>query len=484
MTMKALNLILRVYKLPCLLLLIFSCNSLEEEPEDFLSPNNYFNTATEADAVLTGAYHQLTNWNYYGRAFYNIVDLASDDATVGNFNTPRRVEIDFFTLGPDNGEIPKVWYQGYESILASNMVLDQLPNIQDDTQRLTEIEGQALFLRALNYFNLVRLYGAVPLVTNANLDLKSVSDKGRDPVEDVYAQIEQDLEMAQDKLPLRWDNAGVGRATQGAAKTLFAKVLLTQKRWAEAAAKAKEVIDLNEYMLIPDYADLWLVANQNGPEHIFSIQSKALVGVPGRLTLQLMPISAGGNGNVLPEVDLFNTFSDEDYRKEVSFVTEFVDEDGNVIPYPEWSVPQPHIGKYQDPGEPNNLSGGDTNTNWPVFRYAEVLLIYAEALNEANGGPTQEAYAAINQVRSRARLADVPPGLGQESFRETVLSERRFELCFEGKRWFDLVRWDIMVEALSDSRPNVREYHQLFPIPLSEVDVSREALEQNPGYNG
>ncbi len=265
---------------------------------------------------------------------------------------------------------------------------------------------------------------------------------------------------------------------------MFAKVLLTQKRWAEAAAKAKEVIDLNEYMLIPDYADLWLVANQNGPEHIFSIQSKALVDVPGRLTLQLMPISAGGNGNVLPEVDLFNTFSDEDYRKEVSFVTEFVDEDGNVIPYPEWSVPQPHIGKYQDPGEPNNLSGGDTNTNWPVFRYAEVLLIYAEALNEANGGPTEEAYVAINQVRNRAKLADVPPGLGQESFRETVLSERRFELCFEGKRWFDLVRWDIMVEALSDSRPNVREYHQLFPIPLSEVDVSREALEQNPGYSG
>ncbi len=201
--MKSFNPILRVYKLPGLFLLLLSCNSLEEKPEDFLSPNNYFNTATEADAVLTGAYHQLTNWNYYGRAFYNIVDLASDDATVGNFNTPRRVEIDFFTLGPDNGEIPKVWYQGYESILASNMVLDQLPNIQDDTQRLTEIEGQALFLRALNYFNLVRLYGAVPLVTNANLDLKSVSDKGRDPVEEVYAQIEQDLEMAQDKLPLR-----------------------------------------------------------------------------------------------------------------------------------------------------------------------------------------------------------------------------------------------------------------------------------------
>ncbi|MEQ9441780.1 MAG: RagB/SusD family nutrient uptake outer membrane protein [Cyclobacteriaceae bacterium] len=474
---------LLVYQLPCLLLCLFSCNSLEEEPQDFLSPNNYFNNAAEADAVLIGAYNKLTNWDYYGRAFYNIVGLASDDEIVGNYNTPRRVEIDFFTLGPDNGEIPKVWNQGYESILACNMVLDQLPNIDDNAEQLAQIEGQALFIRALNYFNLVRIYGAVPLVTGSNLDLQSVGDKSRDPIEAVYAQIEMDLEMAEDKLPLRWADSEVGRATRGAAKTLFSKVLLTEKKWPEAAAKAKEVIDLNEYILIPDYADLWLVANENGPEHIFSIQSKALVNVPGRLTLQLLPISAGGNGNVLPEVDLFNTFSDEDYRKEISFMTRFTDDDGNVVPYQEWSVPQPHIGKYKDAGEPNNLSGGDTNTNWPVFRYAEVLLIYAEALNEANGGPTPEAYEAINQIRTRAQLANIQPGLDQLTFRKAVLDERRFELCFEGKRWFDLVRWDMMVETLSESRPNVKEFHQLFPIPLSEIDVSGGALEQNPGYN-
>ena len=474
---------LLIYQLPALFLLLLSCSSLEEEPKDFLSPENYFNNAAEADAVLVGAYNRLTNWNYYGRAFYNIVGLASDDAVVGNFNTARRVEIDFFTLGPDNGEIPKIWNQGYESILASNMVLGQAPDIPDNADRIAQIEGQALFLRALNYFNLVRLYGAVPLVTDANLDLNGVADKTRDPVEDVYAQIVMDLEMAEDKLPQNWPEGEVGRATLGAAKTLYAKVLLTQQKWSEAAAKAKEVVDLNEYMLIPNYAELWLVKNQNGPEHIFSIQSKALVGVPGRLTKQLLPISGGGNGNVLPEVDFFNTFPDNDYRKEVTFMTEFVDVEGNVVPYTEWTVPQPHIGKYKDPGEPFNYNDNDTNTNWPVFRYAEVLLIYAEALNEANQGPPAEAYDAINQVRARAGLAELTPGLSQTAFREALLNERRFELCFEGKRWFDLVRWDMLVDTLSETRPNVREYHQLFPIPLSEIDISNGVLDQNPGYN-
>jgi len=479
--MKTFNRSLLVYPVSFLFTLLFSCNSLDERPLDFVAPENFFKDAAEADAVLIGAYNRLTNWNYYGRAFYNMEGLASDDQVVGNFGTARRVEIDFFTLGSDNGEIPKVWRQGYSSILGANMVLDRIVDIQDDPQKLAEIEGQALFLRALNYFNLVRMYGPLPLITDSDLDLDAVADNTRDPVEEVYAQIQQDLIRAEDMLPLQWPESQAGRATRGAAKTLYAKVLLTLGRWSEAASKAKEVIDLGEYILVPDYADLWLVVNQNGPEHIFSIQSSTAAGVPGRLSKQLLAISAGGNGNVLPEVELFDFYGDNDYRKEVSFHTEFVDAQGNVVPYQDWSVPQPHIGKYKDPGEGGNLAGSNTNTNWVVFRYAEVLLIYAEALNEAQG-PLAEAYEAINELRFRANLSDLDPGLDQEAFREAVRTERRLELSFEGKRWFDLVRWGTLVETLIESRPNVREFHQLFPIPQSEIDVSGGALEQNPGY--
>jgi len=479
--MKTFNRSLLEYQIPFLFLLLFSCNSLDERPNDFVSPENFFNTAAEADAVLIGAYNKLTNWNHYGRAFYNMVGLASDDQIVGNFNTARRVEIDFFTLGPDNGEIPKVWNEGYESILGANMVLDRIADIQDDPQKLTEIEGQALFLRALNYFNIVRMYGPAPLITDSRLDLGAVTTTTRNPVEELYTQIEQDLIRAEDMLPLQWPESQAGRATRGAAKTLYAKVLLTLGRWSEAASKAKEVIDLGEYMLVPDYADLWLVVNQNGPEHIFSIQSNTAAGIPGRLTKQLLPISNRGNGNVLPEVDFFDFYGDDDYRKEVSFHTEFVDEQGNVVPYQDWVVPQPHIGKFKDPGEGGNIDGSNTNTNWVVYRYAEVLLIYAEALNEAQG-PSAEAYEAINELRFRATLSDLDPNLDQVAFREAVRIERRLELSFEGKRWFDLVRWGTMVETLIESRPNVREFHNLFPVPQAEIDVSDGALEQNPGY--
>lgn len=465
-----------------ILILMTSCTSLDEKPEDFLSPENYFNNVTELDAVIIGAYNRLTDWDHYGRAFYNIVDLASDDAIVGNFNTARRVEIDFFTLGPENGEIPKVWNRSYESIKACNIVIDQSDKIQSDREKVEQVVGQALFLRALNYFNLVRLYGGVPLIIDSNLDLKSVGDISRSSVEEIYSQIENDLILAEEKLPVSFSDSGAGRATKGAAKTLNAKVLLTEEKWAQAASKAKEVIDLSVYSLVQDYADLWLVQNQNGPEHIFSIQSKALVGVPGRLTKQLLPISAGGNANVLPEVDFYNEFNDQDYRKEVTFMTEFVNDDGVTVPYTEWSVPQPHIGKYKDTGEPANLNGNDTNTNWPVFRYSEVLLIYAEALNEASQNPSSEAYEAINLVRRRAQLSDLQAGLGYEAFRNAVREERRFELCFEGKRWFDIIRWDVLVETLSASRPEVEPHNKLFPIPQEEIDVSNGIIQQNPGY--
>jgi len=287
--------------------------------------------------------------------------------------------------------------------------------------------------------------------------------------------------------------------------------LLQENHWADAARAAKAVIDSGRYSLVPNFADLWLIKNKNGPEHIYSIQFQ---GVKTNLfTDQSRPSGIGAESGInywYTTADFMKTFSNADARKQPTFLTQvtvgtktyfyqttyFTNSSGkpdSVIGFgdkrPRFPDPMPYYGKFYDANGSITVNSSRTDLNWPIYRYADVLLMYAEAENEADG-PTL-AYGAINQVRARARLPALA-GLSQDEFRDSVHQERSWELAFESKRLFDLKRWygktnptqPLFYEVLSQdpvAKIGVQPFKVFLPIPLSEIDLD-PALGQNPGY--
>jgi hypothetical protein len=346
--------------------------------------------------------------------------------------------------------------------------------------------GEARFLRALFYFNLVRLFGDVPLVTvpvSPDLTPEEIYPF-RAPVQDVYARIIEDLNVAAEKLPAKYPNTNdKGRATQGAAWGLLSKVYLTLQDWENARANAYKVIESNQYALHADYTDNFKEAKKNGIESVFEVQFYRKVTTENsQMVISGLPSIPGlftaGVEIMLPTEDLLESFDTNDYRYEATFFDEY------------WTYTfYPHIWKYwdQDAYKPSATSA--SGANFMMMRYSEVLLIYAEALNEASGGPTAEAYDAVNQVRARARngnssaLPDLT-GLNQDEFRKAVLNERRHEFVNEGQRWYDLVRTGTLIESVKRAKgdqANPTEFNYLFPIPQRERDINKN-LTQNPGY--
>ncbi|NVO20965.1 MAG: RagB/SusD family nutrient uptake outer membrane protein, partial [Bacteroidetes bacterium] len=303
-------------------------------------------------------------------------------------------------------------------------------------------------------------------------------------VSNIYGQVIEDLGNAVSRLPAKYPNAAdKGRATKGAALGLLSNVYLTQKVWDSAYANAQRVIDLGGYDLNSDFAANWKETNKNGKESVFEVQFyKNSTAENSQMVISGLPslpgVFSAGVELMLPTDDLYNSFEEGDYRKQATFFDNY------------WSYTfAPHIWKYWDQVayKPQNTS--QSGADFVVMRYAEVLLIYAEALNEANGGPTQEAYNAINKVRARARNgnATVLPdlaGLSQEQFRQAVLDERRHEFVNEGQRWYDLVRTGKLIEYVKRAKgdnANPSDFNTVFPIPQRELDINKN-LTQNKGY--
>src|SRR5690606_16378061 len=264
-----------------------------------------------------------------------------------------------------------------------------------------------------------------------------------------------------------------------------AKVYLTRKEWALAAEKSKEVIDSEEYALFDDFADVFNVATKNGREHIFSAQFKGFSNWNGNMLAStgaplVVPGINGSQADALrKEGGLYESYDEHDERLSVTFVTEMVSPvDGKLYTF------EPHFHKYFDPSAGGNV--GESSKNTPIIRYAEVLLIYAEALNELYG-PITEAYNALDEVRERAKiekLADISPDLTQDEFREAVFEERRKEFVYEYQRWFDLARRgpDYYVAKLhAAGKTNAKPKHVHFPIPQRELDLNPN-LRQHPDW--
>jgi starch-binding outer membrane protein, SusD/RagB family len=347
-----------------------------------------------------------------------------------------------------------------------------------DATLRTRLVNEAKFLRGLLYFNMVRLWGDLPLILNETGSLsKDAILVSRTPKEEIYKQIIADLTAAE-ALPNSFTGADAGRATAGAAKSILAKVYLTRQEWDKAAAKSLEVINgPYGYDLFENYADVFNVATKNGKEHIFSVQCKSNVNGQGnRLASSATPVGIAGvasAGTDEPEPSTYALFSADDKRRDVTFFTSLVSPTtGKAVNF------APRFFKYFDPAQIGNPT--ESAKNIPVIRFAEILLIYAEAVNEASGAGT-EAYAAINRVRKRAGLAALT-GLSKDQFREAVYTERRLELMFEFQRWFDLIRTKRMIAELKKvGKTNAAEKHYLHPIPQREMDLNPR-LVQNPGW--
>jgi starch-binding outer membrane protein, SusD/RagB family len=460
---------------------------LDLKPISSVTTDNFYQNANDIKNAVNGVYAAL-QLPGVSTSSYIFGDIRSDDSQpVASGSVTDQDEFDRFYIRTTNPFILARWNDSYRAISRCNAVLDRIGAIEMDPALKSRNTAEVKFVRALVYFNLVRTYGKVPLVLTEIKNPDAGYEYGRNEIAEVYMQIEKDLTEAAAALPLSYTGNDIGRVTQGAAKALLGKVLLTEKKYSEAAAKLKEVITSNAYQLLPNYADVFRVSNKNNKESVFEIQFRSGgVGEGNPWPNSFAPensgnavIPFGGDGNNQPTPDMVNAYEPSDARKAVTVATSYVNAGGQTIPYY-------HVRKYVDVPATKN----DNGNNIPVIRYADVLLMYAEALNEVGYQGNGEAMFYLNEVRKRANLTprtatDLP---NQDAFRLAIEHERRVELAFEGHRWFDLVRTGraiVVMNSKKDMFGLVRQINlndMVFPLPQSQVDINRGKIVQNDGY--
>ncbi len=467
-----------------------SCHDfLEEHPDDRVATSNYYTTEADAFSAVNAIYAQLnaqsgdTFGGVYHSNFWITIGLASDEMLNNQVGNVDADQLSTFTYSPQNGIVADVWKQHYKAIWLANIAIEKIPAIDMDETLRDRLVNEAKFLRGLLYFNLVRMYGKIPLILQfENAPLYP----GVAEVEEVYAQIILDLTDAQNLPQDQTD--GRGRATWGAAKSILAKVYLTRGEYDKCAALCLEVIQSNKYELWENYADVFKMVNRGGKESIFTVGFGDAGGAiifweGGQFHVRLIPtmlmtahVTTNTLGWQVPSQALADSYEPGDERKAVSVFDEFnetVRGESYNIPFDKF-----YFRKYWDVDDEDEFTNTTCKQDFPVIRYSDVLLMYAEALNAQNG-PTAEAYDAINAVRNRAGLDDLS-GLSKDEFLDAVLQERKVELAAEGHRWFDLVRTNkletLVPAAKAGVTPASRFY--LFPVPQKQRDLNPN-LPQN-----
>lgn len=473
------------------LALMCACNSdfLDLAPVSQENSSNFYKTASDMENALTAVYGSLQYGGTYYSSMHVIGELRSDNTEITNPNAGANLQaVDDFTNDAVNSISSTTWNAHYQGIQAANIVIDKIVSVEMNQELKARFVGEAKFLRALLYFNLVRIYGDVPLVLQVITNPEQGYSFGRNSQDEVYAQIITDLIDAEGGLPFTYNSAEAGRATKGAAMALLGKVYLTRKDWVAASQKLKELIDASGqagYRLLDSYGDLFGPTNENNSESIFEVQfSSGSNGEGSPFTNQFAPIGSGkavvsvGNplGQNIPTEDMASSYTEADLRMGFSMATSY-ELNGKEVKHN-------YILKYS--GTPAAYL--DSDNNWIVLRYADVLLMYSEALNEISFQADGEAFEMLNLIRSRAGLEPLSSSSSdpeylisnQEEFREAVANERRLELAFEGHRWFDLIRTDKALSVLSEK--GMQAHQVLFPVPQSQIDINPELISQNPGY--
>jgi starch-binding outer membrane protein, SusD/RagB family len=446
-----------------LLLLVFgvtACSDfLDEQPKDEIPSDGAITDLPSAQAFLAGAYAGLQEDSYYGGDFELFGDLSSDNAQdIGTFNSYKDAER--HNLQPTNVSISDIWSAIYIAIGRANTLINDVPGvITIDQADKDEIVGEALTLRALHYHNLVKLFGGVPLVLKQPGSIDEANGVVRATSDEVYAQIESDLTQAETLISNQ--TAPTTSATLGGAKALLARVYLYEGKYTEANAKADEVIGLG-YDLAPAYADLFPDDENDTVEDIWKV---TFTDVQFNYMYYWWSDPQGGGAEVAPTADLMSAYAPNDDRRARNFCT---------TTDPLFCLDTPTSGDTSGAKYPTTAGAEDIH----VIRFAEVLLIKAEALAHLN--QLAAAVDEYNKVRVRAGLA--PHTLGnQVTSQQDVLDEidlqRRLELFAEADRWPDLVRTGRWQQVL----PGIPSYQTLYPIPQNEIDVAG-GLIQNPGY--
>lgn len=484
----------------------FSCNKiLDPEPEGQVALEELFTTEEGLITGVNGVYQPMQP--IFQGTMIQLAGRSSDDG----WTWRKETESDIFNIDEAFGLIQTTWENHYQGITRANTVLESMTKVEEfSSQEMKSImEGQCKFMRAFYYFNLVRFYGGVPLIVE---EIKTPSDAElpRASIEEVYAQIKLDLGEAISLLPTAYTGGSgreVGRATKYAAMALLATVNLELEEWSAVVSNTAGIIGKGS--LLENYADNFNGSNENGPGSIFEVQfGGETAATTGNFRNTFAPPSMQGGAATLPTDDRLNGeggslssgkgIAQEYEAGDLRFDVNLAHYDLENFLFPD----QPQgsllfVNKYlNEVDQPPNQS----TWNYPVIRYADVLLMRAEALNELGYSPNGEAFGLLNQIRTNAGLPmhDASTLGSQDAFRMAIRKERRVELAFETKRYFDLNRWGILQETIQfqmDIRgeltfpsnrlithPITGKSYYLYPIPLVEFSNNANIQEQNPGY--
>ncbi len=479
-------------------LFLMSCEDfLDREPLDQITQNNFYQTAEDADLAAKAMYSVPQGINWYGKSWM-ITEIPSDNATTGG-NDPDFSPIDNFTVSADNIPNAEFWIEHFRLITFANQVIGNVPDIAMDESQKSALIGEAKFMRAFSYFDLVRIYGDVPIIRDV-ATLETDVFVFRDAVDEVYDFVIDDLEEAIETLPDERASSNLGRATSGAARALLAKVFLTIQRYDESMQLCRDIISSAKYGLMEDFGDNFSKdKSDNNIESVFQLQYEGCgpVGTGNALQSFFAPWGQGitknsdGWGSQIPTsptidnpgTTIRDLFDDDDLRKYHTIMTP-ADEypminpgEGYVYPASGASRAGINIKKYVIGGGPD-VCFLTSPQNLHIIRYADVLLTLAEASCRRGGGisVTPDVLEAYNAVRTRAGLES-----RSSITTEDVFLERRLEFAFEGQRWFDLLRTGEIRERMLLHGKGMQEHNVLFPIPSQELAINKN-LTQNPGY--
>jgi hypothetical protein len=477
-------------------LVVFTgCSKLDLVPVSDRSVEGFYKTPAHINQALLGCYAGLRGALVSQTYTYMLTESRSDNTFQGldnnDGNTSRFTETSLLPV------LYTAWSDSYNKIQRCNKVLEELAKIEISEALAKQYEGEARFIRAMLYFNLVRLWGPVPLVTTS-ISIQEGYNVVRNSEEEIYKQIDEDLTIAASTLPDVHENANKGRATKWAAKGILGKSLIFQSgyplkknKWAEAAAVLKEVMDSGRFEFFASYADVFKYENEAGKQSVFSITFKSGVqgegnpfptrNAPNFVSRTLVPF--GGSPNMLfVSAELLNSFEAGDLRRDAAIWREWLNNAGEIV------TTMPFSKKYLNGPV---IAANDWDIDWIALRYDEVMMLYAEALNEIGYNASGEALSILNKIRVRAGLkaktaAEVA---NQAQFRLWVENERRWELCFENHRWFDLVRTDRALDVMKDFLGNyglsanmTSRDRYYYPVPQQVIDVNSN-ITQNKGYN-
>jgi len=455
--------------------IITSCSSdlLDVNPEAQKVSSQFYTTSAEIEQGVVSVYGSLQYTGQYQLGMPALGELPSDNTydEVPANDAFTYGELDFFTIQPNNNLIASAWKDNYIGIQQANIILARIDKIPDMTDALKSARiGEMKFLRALMYFNLVRIFGDVPLVLKETTNVNEYFGQSRTPVAEVYAAVEADLKEAINILPATVTQKG--RATKGAALGILGKVLLTQKKYAESLTYLNHVESLG-YQLLTDVNKIFDVANENNAEIIFDVQfASGLNGnSEGSTAFQMFSPSgsvSGAKGHNLPTKEVYNLYTTGDTRRSA-----YIGLTSSGIPFSKKLVKTS-----------NTIADG--GSNFVVLRLADVFLMKAESYAEQNDFINANIY--LNKVKTRAGIPTVNFSTKDQLLTE-IDRERRLEFVGEGHRWFDLIRTGKAVSVMTShftnnpgySTAKINAHHLLMPVPQGQINTD-PAIKQNPGY--